>query len=157
MIGFIEHYVPKEISSQMDLDTLSVDLESYVSREFKEYFSDVVAQLEFYDGHLGDIYFLFEHKKGPEKLARLQILNYMVQKWFKHIREDMYEGYLPIIIPIVVHHGRRKWRHSLEFADLFHVPSEGFRQYVPKFEHLLHDISHIDEEQFKSSTLLRIV
>ncbi|MFO7802723.1 MAG: Rpn family recombination-promoting nuclease/putative transposase, partial [Desulfovermiculus sp.] len=39
----------------------------------------------------------------------------------------------------------------------FHVPSEGFRQYVPKFEHLLHDISHIDEEQFKSTTLLRIV
>ena len=87
----------------------------------------------------------------------LQILNYMVQKWFKLIRDDEYEGYLPIIVPIIVHHGRRRWRHSLEFADLFNLPSEDFRQYVPQFEHLLHDISHIDEERFKTTTLLRIV
>ena len=81
----------------------------------------------------------------------------MVQKWFKLIREDEFEGYLPIIVPIIVHHGRRRWRHSLEFADLFNLPSEDFRQYVPQFEHLLHDISHIDEERFKTTTLLRIV
>ena len=52
---------------------------------------------------------------------------------------------------------RRKWRHSLEFADLFHLPSEDFRQFVPQFEHLLHDLSHIDEERFKTTSLLRIV
>ena len=155
--GFIEHYLPEEITVHIDLNTVSVELESYVSREFKEYFSDVVAQMQFFDGRLGEVYFLFEHKKGPEKLARLQILNYMVQKWFKLIREDEYEGYLPIIVPIIVHHGRRRWRHSLEFADLFNLPSEDFRQYVPQFEHLLHDISHIDEERFKTTTLLRIV
>ncbi len=155
--GFIEHYLPKEITAYIDLSTVAVDLESYVSREFKEYFSDVVAQMQFVDGTLGEVYFLFEHKKGPEKLARLQILNYMVQKWFKLIREDKYEGYLPIIIPIIVHHGRRKWRHSLKFTDLFDLPSEDFRQYVPQFEHLLHDISHIDEERFKTTTFLRIV
>ncbi len=155
--GFIQHYLPHKITVHFDLNTVSMSLESYVSKEFKEYFSDVVAQLQFLDGNLGEIYFLFEHKKGPEKLARLQILNYMVQKWFKLIREDEYEGYLPIISPIIVHHGRRRWRHSLEFADLFNLPSEDFRQYVPQFEHLLHDISHIDEEQFKTTTLLHIV
>jgi hypothetical protein len=99
--GFIEHYLPKEITAHIDLSTVAVDLESYVSREFKEYFSDVVAQMQFLDGTLGEVYFLFEHKKGPEKLARLQILNYEIQKWFKLIREDEYEGYLPIIIPII--------------------------------------------------------
>ena len=155
--GFIKHYLPEEITAHIDLDTVSVDLESYVSQEFKEFFSDVVAQMQFIDGQLGEVYFLFEHKKGPEKLARLQILNYMVQKWFKLIREDEYEGYLPIILPIIVHHGRRRWRHSLEFADLFHLSSKNFLQYVPNFEHLLHDISHIDEERFKTTTHLRIV
>ena len=149
--------MPEKITAYFDLNTVSVGLESYVSREFKEYFSDVVAQLQFLDGNLGGIYFLFEHKKGPDKLARLQILNYMVQKWFKLIREDEYEGYLPIIIPIIVYHGRRRWRHSLEFVDLFNLPSEDFRQYVPQFEHLLHDISRIDAERFKTTTLLRIV
>ena len=46
--GFIKHYLPEEITSHIDLDTVSVDLESYVSREFKEYFSDVVAQIRAY-------------------------------------------------------------------------------------------------------------
>ena len=68
--GFIKHYLPGGIAAHIDLNTVSVEMESYVSREFKEYFSDVVARMQFVEGTFGEVYFLFEHKKGPEKLAR---------------------------------------------------------------------------------------
>jgi len=56
--------LPEEVTSHIDLKTVSVDLESYVSREFQEFFSDVVAQMQFMDGTFREVYFLFEHKKG---------------------------------------------------------------------------------------------
>ena len=118
----------------------------------KECFSDVVATVQLTDGQLSDIYILFEHKSGVDKLVRLQVLKYMVSKWSKWVKDkDIFEGYLPIVIPIVVYHGAAKWEFSTEFSDMFRLPSEDFRLFTPKFNYILHDISHVDEESFKAS------
>ena len=149
---YIQHFLPIEITSLMDMDTLEVDTEGYVDDHLKEYFSDVVATVQLTDGQLSDIYILFEHKSGVDKLVRLQVLKYMVSKWSKWVKDkDQYEGYLPIVIPIVVYHGAAKWQYSTEFSDMFRLPSEDFRLFTPKFNYILHDISHVDEESFKAS------
>ena len=149
---YIQHYLPLEITSLMDMDTLEVDTEGYVDDHLKEYFSDVVATVQLTDGQLSDIYILFEHKSGVDKLVRLQVLKYMVSKWSKWVKnKDKFEGYLPIVIPIVVYHGAAKWEFSTEFSDMFRLPSEDFRLFTPKFNYILHDISHVDEESFKAS------
>ena len=136
----------------MDMDTLEVDTEGYVDDHLKEYFSDVVATVQLTDGQLSDIYILFEHKSGVDKLVRLQVLKYMVSKWSKWVKDkDIFEGYLPIVIPIVVYHGAAKWEFSTEFSDMFRLPSEDFRLFTPKFNYILHDISHVDEKSFKAS------
>jgi hypothetical protein len=76
----------------------------------------------------------------------------MVSKWSKWVKnKDQYDGYLPIVIPIVVYHGVAEWQFSTEFSDMFRLPSEDFRLFTPKFNHILHDISHVDEESFKAS------
>ena len=43
---YIQHYLPVEITSVMDMDTLEVDTEGYVDEHLKEYFSDVVATVQ---------------------------------------------------------------------------------------------------------------
>ena len=149
---YIQHFLPVEMTSLMDMDTLEVDTEGYVDDHLKEYFSDVVATVQLTDGQLSDIYILFEHKSGVDKLVRLQVLKYMVSKWSKWVKnKDQYDGYLPIVIPIVVYHGVAEWQFSTEFSDMFRLPSEDFRLFTPKFNYILHDISHVDEESFKAS------
>ena len=87
-------------------------------------------------------------------MARLQVLNYMVQKWRQENRNGVLRGGpLPIIIPVVVSHGKRRWKYSLYFSDLLRLPSEGLLVYVPRFSHLWHDVSYIDVEAFKSMHL----
>jgi predicted transposase/invertase (TIGR01784 family) len=61
---YITHYLPAEITSCMDMDTLEVDIEGYVDDDLKPYFSDVVATVQLNDGQPSDIYILFEHKSG---------------------------------------------------------------------------------------------
>ena len=155
--NYIRYYLPAEITSQLDLDTLKVDTEGYVADDMKAYFSDIVAAVRLNNGQQSDIYLLFEHKSGLDKLTRLQVLKYMAMKWYRCATDKNLDHVgLPIIIPVVVYHGRRKWKYSLEFSDLFRVPSDAFRVYIPKFEHILHDLSHFDEEAFKVSVDVRV-
>ena len=39
---FIRYYNPEEIKSHLDLSSVEIDMEGYVSQEFKEFYSDVV-------------------------------------------------------------------------------------------------------------------
>ncbi len=59
-------------------------------------------------------------------------------KWVKN--KEQYDGYLPIVIPVVVYHGAAKWQYSTEFSDIFRLPSEYFRLFTPKLDHNLHDV-----------------
>jgi len=57
---FIQYYIPEEIKSHIDLSAIDIDMEGYVSEEFKEFYSDVVASLSFLDSDLDlEMYFLF--------------------------------------------------------------------------------------------------
>ena len=124
-LDFIKYYIPKEIKDHVDLSTIEVSIAGFVSEEHKEFYSDVVATLYFLNSTQQlVIYFLFEHKSYPDKFAKLQILNYMVQKWLDLKKNHDSIQYLPIIIPVVIYHGTGKWNIGLDFADYFDLPNE---------------------------------
>lgn len=58
---------------------------------------------------------------------------------------------------MVIYHGSSPWNFSPSFEDLFDCPSPGFSLYVPKFEHILHDISHLEEGELKGTIILQAV
>ena len=156
-LDFIKYYIPKEIKDHVDLSTIEVSIAGFVSEEHKEFYSDVVATLYLLNSTQQlVIYFLFEHKSYPDKFAKLQILNYMVQKWLDLKKNHDSIQYLPIIIPVVIYHGTGKWNIGLDFADYFDLPNESFRRYIPKFEHILHDITRMGDEAFKTSIIMEI-
>jgi predicted transposase/invertase (TIGR01784 family) len=150
---FIRNYLPAEIVSHLALDTLEVVNSSYVHADLSEYFSDVAVRTQVTSGDPAELYFLFEHKSGPERYARVQVLQYMASSWYYHVRSG--PGPLPLIIPVVIYHGPWAWNFSLSFEDLFQVPSAEFSVYIPKFDHVLHDISHLDEKDIKGTIALR--
>jgi len=154
---FVFHYLPREITARLDPDFVDADPESYVDEDLKEYFSDVTVSMRLLDARPADVYFLFEHKSGPAPFARLQMLGYMVKKWSKlRAQGKLAGGSLPLVVAVLVHHGRRKWTSGPRFAELFRFPSEAFRPFAPDFEHLLHDVAGMDEERFKATVELRV-
>mgnify|MGYP000232194211 CR=1 FL=1 len=154
---FIQYYIPDEIKRHLDLSSIEIDMQGYISQEFKEFYSDVVASLTFLgrDQDL-DMYFLFEHKSTPDRFARLQTLNYQVQKWMHMLKNQKLGKQLPIIVPVVIYHGESKWKYSLFFEDYFNLPSEAFKDFIPKYRHILHDIHSMGDESFKTSSIMEI-
>jgi len=154
---FIQYYIPDKIKSHLDLSTIEIDMEGYISQEFKEFYSDVVASLSFLDSNQDvEMYFLFEHKSTPDLYARLQTLNYQVQKWMYMLKNKQLGKQLPIILPVVIYHGKTKWKYSLFFEDYFDLPSEAFKEFIPKYRHILHDIHSMGDNSFKTSTIMEI-
>ncbi|TVQ95331.1 MAG: hypothetical protein EA399_18275 [Desulfovibrionales bacterium] len=153
----IAKHVPQEITQHLDLDNLEAKSESYTD-ELNRVFTDIVIKLHLKDRpeREAEIYILIEHKSRPEKFARLQILKYKLRKWLEAFKATETPQYLPIIISMVFTHGERKWYYSPDFADLFDCPSDYFRQFIPNFRHLLHDLNDLDKEQLKEQTLLNV-
>lgn len=71
---FLHHYLPKNILQVIDLDTIEVQKDSFINKEFKDYFSDLVFRVVI-SGKEGYISFLFEHKSYPDKAIAIQLLN----------------------------------------------------------------------------------
>jgi len=79
----------------------------------------------------------------------------MIRIWEQALKQGV-AGPLPLIIPIVVYHGRSRWKIGLEFFDLFDDLPEELKSFAPCFQYLLCDLSRYSDEEIKGSVVLRV-
>ena len=79
----------------------------------------------------------------------------MVRIWELYLKQNKEAKYLPVIIPLVIYHGKPKWSLSERFISLFEEPAD-FEQYIPDFGFNLYDISHMPDEEIQGTPLLKI-
>ncbi len=143
---FLQHYLPAEVATLFDLDSLVIQKDSFVNPELQEHFSDLLYKVALKGGGESYIYVLFEHKSQPETRITLHLLRYMTRVWDQ--AEKQKEPLLPVL-PLVVYHGRQKWQVAREFSALFEVP-DILRPYLPEFRYHLADLSQYSDEEIKT-------
>jgi predicted transposase YdaD len=138
---FCQHYLPAEVAAMLDADPVAWELraESFIDETLGGHFSDLLYLTRLFDGMEAYVYLLFEHKSAPEPTIALQLLRYKVGIWERDRRERPGKPLRPIL-PVVVYHGRRRWRVPLNFAGLMEAP-EAWRGFCLDFQYLLIDIS----------------
>ena len=114
---FLENYLPQDICRLIDFDSLTLVKDSFVDENLKEHFSDLLYEVQI-NSRDGFIYLLFEHKSIPERFTGLQLLRYMVKIWDLYLKQH-HEPILPVIIPLVIYNGHRKWTIKTNFSYLF--------------------------------------
>ena len=113
--SFLQHYLPRAVLDAIDLNSVEIEKDSFITDELQEYFSDLLYKVRF-EKQPGYIYALIEHKSYSEKHIGLQLIEYMLQCWKVKKREKQP---LPIILPIIIYHGQEKWKGGQSFADAF--------------------------------------
>ncbi|SKA96162.1 conserved hypothetical protein (putative transposase or invertase) [Caloramator quimbayensis] len=155
---FIRNYIPANIIKIIDLDTLELQKDSFINEQLQEVFSDMLFKVNI-NNNDGYIYFLFEHKSYISKQTALQLIKYMVEIWEMSIKSEGI-GKLPVIIPLVIYHGKEKWRAKKSLGDIiegYNELEEDIKRYIPNFEYLLYDISRYKDEDIKGHVQLRIM
>ena len=151
---FLRHYLPENVVGLLDLDSLEYTKDTFVDTQFKEYFSDLLFRTQLKDGSPGYVYILFEHKSYQEPLAAFHLLRYMVKIWDMLLKKREKPGF-PVIIPLVVYHGRKGWKPGVNFRDLFDCPDD-MAIFIPDFQYLLWDATRYRDEEIKGAVILRV-
>lgn len=146
--AFIEHFLPRELVVTLDLSTLRLKKESYMTKELKEYFSDLVFEVSLKENLNGsvDIALLFEHKSSPDNNVLIQVGSYMFGHWFRCVTE---RKKLKVIIPVIYYQGKKKWELP-DLSALFKTYPTSISDYVPKMKHVFISLQSIPESQIET-------
>lgn len=153
---FLRGQLPAALLAEIDLATLTIAKDTYVSPELRPVYSDLVYTVRYGDGELC-VYLLFEHKSRPEHWVLLQLLRYIVAGGDEYRKQHPKARHLPPVYPLVLYHGQQRWRAPARFHDLVAPLPAALAPYVPQFRYALHDISPRGDAEIKGEVLTRLV
>jgi len=153
-VSFLENYLPNNILNLTDLDSLTLCKDSFIGKNLKEYYSDLLYKVNF-KTQPGYIYCLFEHKSYPDSFIHLQLLEYMIKIWRLELKQKKPKK-LPVIIPLVLYHGAKQWKLKENLSSIINVPSEILEKHIPNFKYILYDLSKYSDDEIKGSKINQI-
>jgi len=157
---FLRHQLPAELLQGLDLDSLEISKDSYVSSDLRASYSDLVYRLRSNDPNQDPalfVYMLFEHKSSPEHWVLLQLLRYISLQGEAYRKQHPDARRLPPVYPMVIYHGERPWQVPSDFHTLVEPLPSALEPYVPQFRYALHDLSARTDADIKGDVLTRLV
>lgn len=145
MEEYVRNFLPKELAERFHLDSLVQQKESYLDKNLRQYFSDVIYTVSYGESEV-TIALLLEHKSYFPQYPWLQLLQYMVNAFEAQKEQDGFPGQFRPVIPIVIYHGEEKWKIR-PASSYFEGMDELLKPFVPEFEYLLNDLSDHSEEE----------
>jgi len=152
-VDFVSRYLPEGVRRLIDPETVEMCKDSFVSADLREYFSDLLYRVSI-EGRAGYLYLLLEHKSFPSSLLPFQLLGYMKGIWDLHLKQA--DLPLPVVIPLVLYHGRDPWHVEGSLSGLLSSKNPKLQQYVPDFRYHLIDLSRYADEDIKGHVLVRV-
>ncbi len=138
---YLRSELPPDIWVQLEAGSLNQHSETYVSESLKGMLSDVVYTARLAgSGQTVTLTFLFEHKSFQPSCIHFQLGAYMFGIWEK---QRLNKEPATAVIPFVVYHGKKPWRHHT-LADCFAGLPSGYSRYLPDFGFHLTDLGAME-------------
>jgi predicted transposase YdaD len=147
---FFQRALPAGVLERLDLGTLRIRKDSFITKELQSFYSDMLYSVKTRDRE-AFIYLLLEHKSFQDTMVGLQLMEYMVRIYRRMAGK---KKTLPLVIPIVIYHGRQKWKIERDMSALFGNPEPEMLAYVPKFRMEVFDLGQKDDSEFMSMAMM---
>ena len=144
---FFHGVLPEGLKRLIDLDTLRRDPDRYVGEELSEFLSDIVFTCRYRESQV-KLVLLFEHKSFVPAYPHFQLLRYNLNVWNRHVKDGKKP---PFVLPVVLYHGRRKWKkrrlaeYLSGFGEVAIAPAARYtgelNPFVPEFDYMLVNLS----------------
>ncbi len=83
----------------------------------------------------------------------------MIEIWEAKVKKEKTDE-LPMIIPLVVYHGKESWNIRTTLGEMitgYEELSNDIQRFIPDYEYLIYDISRYTDEEIKGEAKLRIL
>jgi len=143
---FLMAWLPGELCQRFDFEQLEIQPRSHINDVRQESAVDVLFKTMI-EGHEAYIYLLLEHQSTPDPLMPFRMLKYMCNIIDHHLKTHGGKK-IPLIYPLVIYHGKRKYPFSTDLNDLVDAPPSLIDRYFLKPFQLI-DLGQIDDETLK--------
>ena len=149
---FLERYLPPVVAGMLDWTTLRAAKDAFLDADLAQHPVDLLYAVDVHGGGSGYVQVLFEHKSYVESRINLDLLRYRVRIWEQWLSAGN-TGLLPVIVPVVVYHGVRKWGVTRQFAEeVEKIPA--LQGYVPTCVYHLVDVGHAQDEDLRGAVIM---
>lgn len=153
--SLLKSELPPKLAARIDWSTLAVVPGSFVDTALSERRTDLLFSCSLADREVL-LYLLLEHQSSADHWMALRILRYVLRIWERWLADHPDSRSLPMIIPIVVHHGARPWRGATEVSRLVELDKElrvVVDPYLPKLEFVLDDLTVETDKALRARSL----
>ena len=154
-IELFRSLLPAAVVQHIDFDSLRGEPASFIDDELRARFSDLLFRVRL-AGQPGYLYLLCEHQSNPERFMCQRLLRYVLDTWEHHFKDNPGARYLPVVIPIVLHHGENGWTEPVSLRALYDAPAElldALRPFLPELTFLLDDLAPQDDDALHARAL----
>jgi hypothetical protein len=174
----LELVLPAGVRAHLDLATLEVLPGSFVDEALQHTHTDLLyavrareprgaadatdatdataAAAGATDGTEALVYVVFEHQSSQDAAMPFRLLRYLVRVWERWLRDHPDARKLPIVLPVLLHHGEGRWRMATDFASLLDASPElleAVRPYQPQFRVVLDDLAALSPDALAARAL----
>ena len=140
---FLAIHLPETLRQVCDLSTIRLEPGSYIDKDLRPFYSDVVYSVGTATGNTGYIYCTIEHQSSPDKLMPFRLMRYALAVMQNHLRQG--NDQLPLVIPMLFYHGMASpYPYSMNWLNLFAEPTLAGTLYTDSFP--LVDVTIIPDE-----------
>ncbi len=128
--GELELVLPAAVRAHLDLATLEVRPGSFVDPELQPVHTDLLYAVRTHGGEEAFVYVVFEHQSSFDATMPFRLLRYLVRVW-EDLLETSESKTLPVVLPVLLHHGQGRWRAVPELASMLAGSPSCSRPCVP--------------------------
>jgi recombination-promoting nuclease RpnC len=117
---FLKTHLPPSILKIINLNTMSIYPNSYITEELEESYSDILYQAKTSNNNNCYVYVLVEHMSKSTWDMPIRMIRYQLDIIESHRRQYPKDRKLPVVVPILVYNGKTSpYFHSLDLIKLF--------------------------------------
>lgn len=141
MSKFLKQFIRLEVNTSK----LQIYNSECINNKYEKRILDII-----YKQKNREVYFLIEHQSKVDRNMPYRILEYCMEL-MKDVKknQDLKETTNPLILPIVIYTGNKKWTVSEKFSDAQKV-EEKYKKYSINLKYKLIDVNKYSKEELTS-------
>jgi predicted transposase/invertase (TIGR01784 family) len=146
---FFQMHLPQDLQESIQWDSLELQPSSYSDILRSETISDIVFKILLQEKE-AYLHLMVEHQSTPDVLMAFRAENYRSNLLAQYIKQHPDTETIPLVISLVIYHGRKPWRCVQDVRDLVDAPEDLVKAYA-FCPYILIDLNHIKDEMLRES------
>ncbi len=152
----LDGFAARGWSDALDFDTLAPLPAGYVSEDLQQRRGDLVWRIRFREERWLYLVLLLEFQAGVDRAMAVRMLASTALLYQRVIADGVphERGELPLVLPVVLHNGRRRWTAPVEMTALIETGIGALAPYQPAQRYYLLDGARVPDADLPADNLV---